>query len=57
MKRILFAMTTALCALGMNAQQQLREVRGRVFDAATGKPAAGVRVKAYNSASAFLCSE
>lgn len=57
MKRILFAMTTALCALGMNAQQQLREVRGRVFDAATGKPAAGVRVKAYNSASAAMTGD
>ena len=38
---------SSLLVLGLNAQE-LAEVKGKVVDAATNMPAAGVQVQAYN---------
>ena len=48
MKRLFLMMMTALLTLSISAQEP-REVKGRVFDAATGEPAAGVQVYGYNT--------
>ena len=51
MKRILFILIAlfATTSWSMLQAQELTDVKGRVVDAATGEPAVGVRVQAYNN--------
>ena len=56
MKRFLWMIMAIALHLQLNAQD-LRELKGRVLDAATGSPVAGISVKAGNSSQAAMTDE
>ncbi|MBQ9665827.1 MAG: SusC/RagA family TonB-linked outer membrane protein [Bacteroidaceae bacterium] len=59
MKRLfcLFFILHVSCCFIPTFAQDKREVKGRVFDAATGEPAAGVQVQAYNTPVAAMTDD